>query len=1371
MSEHPYQERHPFRTRQQQYPQAYQYYVPAEQQYADIHNRQANTRNYPAVYRQQSHLPHHYHTNPRDPFRNQHAYQHPYQNQQPLPQYVQQTQYPSQPPQTASPPPPPLPSKDFAIAPPQSQPTSHLKPASDNVRISRSVQNTNMIPSVSTNTDTTAKPVAGDMQSSARNTLQQAQHHNRQESQQQQPQQQQQPVGRVKDKENVQQKQQQPGQPKPPAKASTQQRHQPHKNLPPPPSVIVDRKGRRQYARGDLLGEGGFARCYGVTEQTGAKLAAKVIPKVTLKNDKQKQKNIVKFIRVFEDDENVYMILELCENKTFVDMLKKRRRLTEPEVRYYMYQLLDAVRYMHQNRVIHRDLKLGNLFLTRDMALKLGDFGLAANIKIDGERKKTICGTPNYIAPEVLFDTQNGHSYEVDIWSLGVVMKIREASYEFPSNVEISPQARSIITALLHTRPECRPLVNDVMQHEFFTMQPILQSVPVSALLTPPGQSSSTPGVVTNTRPRSTVSRNPTVSPATNTDRPPQSTVDNDSNKKEPVMEKKSEGYQQGLPTEDMNKPQVETAPVAMQVQQQSGARVDEAPRAAEPGHITTSSSGSSGNAVNGVPQQQEHEQQQQLVPPSVASIVDAIMKKSPSTKSTPTTTPMMSGTPIPSSSSSSASSSMTATTTATMMTAMMTSTISTSSQRRQNQGCDEIVGSMQKMTLRSAKSMEQMVDVNQGTEESVGSLRKMTLRSAKSMGQMAISDQQHRSQTRGYEESPPHQQQTRRYNTRRTNSKRSMDTLDETQPYYQASSANNSKENAYPAPTIVRRNTSVQSASSTTEYIDASEMAHSTSTMKHRPDWTGSANDSSTALERRYGTARSRSTIVAANGAVAADGATGNNGSLRTAIGSAQLSQQQEHQQIISRNSSRNGSALMTTSTSSFSDAYSNTNDVNGYSAGGNAASANTSSSKGFMVPLPAGVVGGMAGTNPSVDVSSASASSSSASSSSSSLANNMVTAKMSYSSVEDEVVKGMGTGGGMKRDSMRKEEKTRSLVGIDSSVSVQQQQQPDHPVDTGDYALSRNETVRGAANSNNKSSQVGAGVSDRGMAVGTAASPMDRSHSRSGTNTSTNSTASSSRSSGREPMQVDEEDAGTMVTVNSAVAEGTMTTMSKRMSVGVGNDRGGAKEGGEGEVGSGVKQEERVRERDESCSATSVLKRERALSATNGGAPRKSSQALEAMYRNINAGLGYLSKRMAGTGENVRTPQLYLTDRSNADATKYDAPKVFITKWIDYTNKYGLGYQLRDGSVGVYFNDSTSIVLAADNHHFEYFYDRITPTGERGPMNREPYVLTNFPPHLEKKVILLQHFRDYMQENLFKACPYPCADDPPTHGLEYLT
>ena len=76
---------------------------------------------------------------------------------------------------------------------------------------------------------------------------------------------------------------------------------------------------------------------------------------------------------------------------------------------------------MHSKNIIHRDIKPRNIFLGKNNEVKVGDFGLATKLEFDGELKKTICGTPNYIAPEVL-DGKVGHSYEVDIWSLGVIM-------------------------------------------------------------------------------------------------------------------------------------------------------------------------------------------------------------------------------------------------------------------------------------------------------------------------------------------------------------------------------------------------------------------------------------------------------------------------------------------------------------------------------------------------------------------------------------------------------------------------------------------------------------------------------------------------------------------------------------------------------------------------------------------------------------------------------------------------------------------------------------------------------------------------------------------------------------------------------------
>lgn len=133
-----------------------------------------------------------------------------------------------------------------------------------------------------------------------------------------------------------------------------------------------------------------------------------------------KHANIVRFLSFFDDATNVYIILELCKQRSMMELHKRRPVVTDYECRFYVSQILDGVRYLHNHRIIHRDLKLGNLFLNDLLNVKIGDFGLATRIEFDGERKKTLCGTPNYIAPEIL--NKKGHSFEVDIWSIGCVM-------------------------------------------------------------------------------------------------------------------------------------------------------------------------------------------------------------------------------------------------------------------------------------------------------------------------------------------------------------------------------------------------------------------------------------------------------------------------------------------------------------------------------------------------------------------------------------------------------------------------------------------------------------------------------------------------------------------------------------------------------------------------------------------------------------------------------------------------------------------------------------------------------------------------------------------------------------------------------------
>ncbi len=84
-----------------------------------------------------------------------------------------------------------------------------------------------------------------------------------------------------------------------------------------------------------------------------------------------KHENIVRFEHFFEDSENVYILLELCSNQTMNELLRRRKRLTEFEVQCYLVQLLSAIKFMKESQIIHRDLKLGNIFLAGNMEVKV----------------------------------------------------------------------------------------------------------------------------------------------------------------------------------------------------------------------------------------------------------------------------------------------------------------------------------------------------------------------------------------------------------------------------------------------------------------------------------------------------------------------------------------------------------------------------------------------------------------------------------------------------------------------------------------------------------------------------------------------------------------------------------------------------------------------------------------------------------------------------------------------------------------------------------------------------------------------------------------------------------------------------------------
>ena len=184
-----------------------------------------------------------------------------------------------------------------------------------------------------------------------------------------------------------------------------------------------DRPRKKVYMKENLLGMGGFARVYKVTElETSKKIsfADKVISKAIFKkrtNAKEKvQKeieihkkmshcNIVKIFHSFEDPHFVHILLGNCTQKSLLNVLKYRKKITEPELRYYMKQILLGARYIHKAGYLHRDLKLGNMLLSGNMQVKICDFGLAC--KIGDYKPGSMCGTPNYLGQSLFkYNTQ-----------------------------------------------------------------------------------------------------------------------------------------------------------------------------------------------------------------------------------------------------------------------------------------------------------------------------------------------------------------------------------------------------------------------------------------------------------------------------------------------------------------------------------------------------------------------------------------------------------------------------------------------------------------------------------------------------------------------------------------------------------------------------------------------------------------------------------------------------------------------------------------------------------------------------------------------------------------------------------------------------
>uniref|UniRef100_A0A670XY06 non-specific serine/threonine protein kinase n=1 Tax=Pseudonaja textilis TaxID=8673 RepID=A0A670XY06_PSETE len=252
------------------------------------------------------------------------------------------------------------------------------------------------------------------------------------------------------------------------------------------------------------LGDGAFGKVYkAINRETGALAAAKVIE--TKSEDELEDymveieilatcdhPHIVKLLGAFYYDSKLWIMIEFCPGGAVdATMLELDRGLTESQIQVICRQMLEALNYLHGKKIIHRDLKAGNVLLTLDGDIKLADFGVSAKNMKTVQKRDSFIGTPYWMAPEVVMcetmkDTP--YDYKADIWSLGitliemaqiepphhelnpmrVLLKIAKSdppTLNYPS--KWSPAFRDFLKTALDKNPETRPTATQLLEHPF----------------------------------------------------------------------------------------------------------------------------------------------------------------------------------------------------------------------------------------------------------------------------------------------------------------------------------------------------------------------------------------------------------------------------------------------------------------------------------------------------------------------------------------------------------------------------------------------------------------------------------------------------------------------------------------------------------------------------------------------------------------------------------------------------------------------------------------------------------------------------------------------------------------------------------------
>ncbi|KAI5416233.1 variant 2, CBL-interacting serine/threonine-protein kinase 24 [Lathyrus oleraceus] len=270
--------------------------------------------------------------------------------------------------------------------------------------------------------------------------------------------------------------------------------------------MIVDKtmkKVRRKigkYEVGRTIGEGTFAKVkFAKHSDTGESVAIKVMAKSTILKHRMVEQikreisimkivrhpNIVRLHEVLASETKIYIILEFVMGGELYDQIVQQVKLSENESKRYFQQLIDAVAHCHKKGVYHRDLKPENLLLDAFGNLKVSDFGLSALTKQGDDLLHTTCGTPNYVAPEVL-SNQGYDGAAADVWSCGVILYVLMAGYlpfeeadlptlfrrisaaEFVCPLWFPAGAKALIHKILDPNPKTRMKIKEIKQDPWF---------------------------------------------------------------------------------------------------------------------------------------------------------------------------------------------------------------------------------------------------------------------------------------------------------------------------------------------------------------------------------------------------------------------------------------------------------------------------------------------------------------------------------------------------------------------------------------------------------------------------------------------------------------------------------------------------------------------------------------------------------------------------------------------------------------------------------------------------------------------------------------------------------------------------------------